>query len=671
MRYMRTSHLYHQPTRARTPAPSVRARPLPTVNPSPAPTLPTIVIDFDSTFTRVEALDELAAFALAGHPEKEARLQQIRDLTNQAMAGTLPFGEALRRRVDLLDAHRRHLDPLIAFLHANVSASIVRNKAFFERFGPERVFIVSSGFREVIEPVVGAYGIPPENVFANTFTFSPDGAITGFDTTNPLAQDGGKIRVLTDLKLGDDVHVLGDGWTDYEIRAAGLANKFYAYTENVSRPAVVEAAEADANSAVAPSFDEFLYQNRLPMSLSYPKSRLRVLLLENVDPEAERLFREQGFPVEIVKGALSETELAERIKGVSILGIRSKTQVTARVLEAADRLLAVGAFCIGTNQIDLVGCLTRGIAVFNAPFSNTRSVVELALGQLIVLARRIPYLDPLMHRGEWNKSAGGAFEVRGKTLGIVGYGNIGAQLSVVAEAIGMRVVYYDIAEKLTLGNATRLTTLPELLAQADIVTLHVDGRPENANLIGAAELAQMKPGALLLNLSRGHIVDLDALAHSIRSGHLGGASVDVFPHEPKTNDEPFESPLRGLPNVLLTPHIGGSTAEAQRNIGQFVPGRILDYVNTGNTQQSVNFPTVQLPALQNAHRLLHIHANVPGILARINQILASHEINIVGQYLKTNEHIGYVITDVEAEYSKELTEALRSIPQTIRFRVLY
>ncbi|HYF35146.1 MAG TPA: phosphoglycerate dehydrogenase [Prosthecobacter sp.] len=407
------------------------------------------------------------------------------------------------------------------------------------------------------------------------------------------------------------------------------------------------------------------------MTLSYPKSCLKVLLLENVHPEAERLFRAEGFPVEVVKGGLDEAELCERVKGVSILGIRSKTQVTPRVLESADRLMAVGAFCIGTNQIDLTGCLKRGIAVFNAPFSNTRSVVELALGQLIVLARRIPVKNPQMHQGIWDKSAAGAFEVRGKTLGIVGYGNIGAQLSVVAEALGMRVVYYDIAEKLSLGNATRVRSLDELLEAADIVTLHVDGRKENTNLIGAPELARMKPGAILLNLSRGHVVDLDALASAISSGHLGGASVDVFPHEPKTNDEPFESPLRGLPNVLLTPHIGGSTAEAQFNIGQFVPGRILDYINTGNTQQSVNFPNVQLPSFQNAHRLLHVHANVPGILARINQTLASHQINIVGQYLKTNEHIGYVITDVETEYSPELIEELRGIHHTIRFRVLY
>jgi D-3-phosphoglycerate dehydrogenase len=308
--------------------------------------------------------------------------------------------------------------------------------------------------------------------------------------------------------------------------------------------------------------------------------------------------------------------------------------------------------------------------VFNAPFSNTRSVVELALGEIIVLARRIPDKNPKMHQGEWDKSAKGSFEIRGKKLGIIGYGNIGSQLSVVAEAVGMQVIYYDVAEKLQLGNAVKCRTMQELLQQADIVTLHVDGRADNKNLIGAEEFALMKPGAIFLNLSRGHIVDIPALAAVIRSGHLGGASVDVFPYEPKTNQESFESELRGLPNVLLTPHIGGSTAEAQRNIAEFVPERIMGYVNTGNTQQSVNLPNIQLP-VQQAHRLIHLHANVPGVLASINNVLADHHVNILGQYLKTNEHIGYVITDIDKEYAPEVIGALRKVEHTIKFRVLY
>ncbi|MGI4872460.1 MAG: phosphoglycerate dehydrogenase [Janthinobacterium lividum] len=406
------------------------------------------------------------------------------------------------------------------------------------------------------------------------------------------------------------------------------------------------------------------------MTLSYPKNRIKVLLLENPDARAAELFRQEGYQVEEVKGALDEDELLARIEGVSILGIRSKTNVTERVLAAANRLIGIGAFCIGTNQIDLSAAMKKGVAVFNAPFSNTRSVVELTLAELIVLARRIPEKNPKMHLGEWDKSAAGSFEIRGKTLGIIGYGNIGAQLSVVAEAVGLKVLYYDVAEKLQLGNAVKAKTLAELLPQADIVTLHIDGRPENEHFFGAKEFALMKPGALFINNARGHVVDVPALAAALRSGHLGGAAVDVFPYEPKTNAESFESELRGLPNVLLTPHIGGSTAEAQRNIAEFVPERIMQYINTGNTQQSVNFPNIQLP-VQQAHRLIHIHANVPGVLAKINNVLAAHQVNILGQYLKTNELIGYVITDIDRQYDQDVIQALREVEHTIRFRVLY
>ncbi len=630
---------------------------------NPAP-LPYLIIDFDSTFTQVEGLDELADIALSGQPNRPEVVAAIRALTDRGMSGELKFSESLRQRLALLPARREHIGLLVERLKGKVSESIRRNRGFFEQF-PGRVYIVSSGFREFIEPVVAEFGIDADHVLANTFTFDAEGRITGFDATNPLSQDGGKILQLRQLDLHGPVYALGDGYTDYQIREAGLADRFYAFTENVTRDAVV--ARADE---VLPSFDEFLYQNKLPMTLSYPKNRIKVLLLENPDPRAAELFRQEGYQVESVPGGLDEDELAARIEGVSILGIRSKTQVTPRVLEAANRLIAVGAFCIGTNQIDLTGCMKKGIAVFNAPFSNTRSVVELALGEIIMLARRIPEKNPKMHRGEWDKSAGGSFEVRGKKLGIVGYGNIGSQLSVVAEAIGLQVLYYDVAEKLQLGNATKCRTLDELLQQADIVTLHVDGRKENTNLIGARELTLMKPGALLLNNARGHVVDVPALAAVLRSGHLGGAAVDVFPYEPKTNQEAFESELRGLPNVLLTPHIGGSTAEAQRNIAEFVPERIMQYVNTGNTQQSVNFPNIQLPE-QQAHRLIHIHHNVPGVLARINNVLAQHQVNILGQYLKTNEHIGYVITDIDKQYAPEVIQALREVEHTIKFRVLY
>ena len=632
--------------------------------PNAAALLPYLVFDFDSTFTQVEGLDELADIALQGQPDQAERVAQIRALTDRGMAGEIRFQESLSQRLALLGAHRRHLAPLVARLQGKVSESIQRNGDFFRRFA-DRIYVVSSGFREFIEPVVAEFGVAPGHVLANTFTFDAAGNITGCDPANVLSRDGGKIRQLVLLNLDGPVYVLGDGYTDYQIREAGLAHRFYAYTENVARPTVV--ARADE---VLPTFDEFLYQLKLPMTLSYPKNRIKVLLLENPDARAAELFRQEGYQVEEVQGGLDEDELIARVEGVSILGIRSKTQVTQRVLDAANRLIAVGAFCIGTNQVDLAEAMKKGVAVFNAPFSNTRSVVELALGEIIMLARRIPEKNPKMHAGDWDKSASGAFEIRGKTLGIIGYGNIGSQLSVVAEAVGMKVVYFDMAEKLQLGNAVKARTLDELLAQADVVTLHIDGRPENQDFFGAREFARMKKGALFLNNARGHVVHVPALAEALRSGHLGGAAVDVFPYEPKTNSESFESELRGLPNVLLTPHIGGSTAEAQRNIAEFVPERLMQYINTGNTQQSVNFPNIQLP-VQQAHRLIHIHTNVPGVLANINNVLAAHQVNILGQYLKTNEHIGYVITDINCEYDQDVIQALRAVAHTIKFRVLY
>jgi len=466
--------------------------------------------------------------------------------------------------------------------------------------------------------------------------------------------------------LPGDVYVIGDGYTDYEIKHSGLANKFYAFTENVEREKVL--AKADH---ITPSLDEFLYLNKLNTAISYPKNRINVLLLENVHPVAVDLMKAEGFTVETYPAGIDEDELCEKIKNVSVLGIRSKTQVTAKVLENANRLMVIGAFCIGTNQIDLKAATKKGVAVFNAPFSNTRSVVELAIAQMIMLIRSIPDKSAKMHVGKWDKSAKGSFEVRGKKLGIVGYGNIGTQLSVLAENLGMKVLFYDKEEKLAMGNAVKCKSLKELLNEADVITLHVDGRESNSNFIGQKEFEMMKKGVIFLNLSRGHIVDVKALRENILSGKVAGCSVDVFPHEPISNEEEFVSELRGLPNTILTPHIGGSTLEAQENIGNFVPSKMMDYINTGSTSNSVNFPNLTLPILENAHRLIHIHNNVPGILAKINQILATNGINIVGQYLKTNEHIGYVITDINKEYDKEVIKELRAIENTIKFRVLY
>ncbi|XZP59756.1 phosphoglycerate dehydrogenase [Asticcacaulis solisilvae] len=408
------------------------------------------------------------------------------------------------------------------------------------------------------------------------------------------------------------------------------------------------------------------YQGRY----SFPRSKLKVLLLENIHPEAVRHFREEGYDVSTLKGALDEDDLIEAIQGVHILGIRSKTNVTERVLEKADKLMAVGAFCIGTNQINLKACSQRGIAVFNAPYSNTRSVVEMVMGLTVVLTRNIPDKSIGMHQGKWDKSATGAHEVRGKTLGIIGYGAIGSQLSILAEAFGMRVIYYDIAEKLSLGNAKRYRSLDALLAEADVVSLHVDGRSENTNIFGAAQFARMKDGALFINLSRGHVVDIEALAKAIDSKKIAGCAVDVFPEEPRTNDDPFQSALMGRRNTVLSPHIGGSTEEAQEAIAEFASERLLNFLNRGDTTFSVNMPHVQLSEVEGRHRFLHLHQNVPGVLAAINKVLAEYNLNILAQHLKTNEHLGYVIVDVDQGYPKEALDALRTVPGTLKFRSL-
>jgi D-3-phosphoglycerate dehydrogenase len=623
------------------------------------------VIDFDSTFTKVEAFDLLADISLKDHADQEQRKQQIIAITNRGMDGSLSFRESLEKRIALLQPNRKHLEQLATQLKGMVSESFKRNREFFQTYA-DQIYIISNGFHAFIDPVVTAFGIKPENIFANRFHFDDNGSVIGFDKSNPLSSNNGKVEQLKQLNLPGDVYVIGDGYTDYEIKHAGLANKFYAFTENVERERVLSKADH-----IAPSLDEFLYLNKLNTAISYPKNRINVLLLENVHPIAVELMRVEGFNVETYPAALTEDELCEKVKNVSVLGIRSKTQVTAKVLENANRLMSIGAFCIGTNQIDLKAATKKGVAVFNAPFSNTRSVVELAIAEMIMLIRGIPDKSAKMHQGVWDKSAKGSFEVRAKKLGLIGYGNIGAQLSVLAESLGMKVLYYDREEKLALGNAVKLKSLKELLEQADVVSLHVDGREANTHLIGAREFDWMKHGVIFMNLSRGHVVEIDALRKNILSGKIAGCGIDVFPYEPVSNDEEFVSALRGLPNTILTPHIGGSTLEAQENIGQFVPARFMDYINTGSTSNSVNFPNLTLPTLENAHRLIHIHDNVPGILAKINQTLAHHEINIVGQYLKTNEHIGYVITDINKEYNKDVIAQLRAIEHTIKFRILY
>jgi D-3-phosphoglycerate dehydrogenase len=405
---------------------------------------------------------------------------------------------------------------------------------------------------------------------------------------------------------------------------------------------------------------------------SYPRDRIKVLLLENISESAADEFLRGGYVgVSRVSGALGEEELSAAIKGVHILGIRSKTHVSERVLASADRLLAIGCFCIGVNQVDLRAAASAGVAVFNAPYSNTRSVAELVIGLCVMLIRRIAEKNAAAHRGIWLKESKGSHELRGKTLGIVGYGNIGSQVSVMAEAMGMNVVYHDIMPKLPHGNARQARDLPELLRQSDLVTLHVPSDSSTRKMINERTLAQMRPGALLINYSRGDVVDLDALRVALETGALGGAAIDVFPEEPEKNGAPFSTVLQNLPNVILTPHIGGSTEEAQAHIGLDVSSKLIQYLEFGTSNGSHTVPAVNLPPQHGTHRILHIHRNVPGVLGEMNSRLSGRGINILGQYLKTNDEIGYVILDVDTELSHEAVRILKDVRGTLKTRIVY
>jgi D-3-phosphoglycerate dehydrogenase len=407
-------------------------------------------------------------------------------------------------------------------------------------------------------------------------------------------------------------------------------------------------------------------------STSYPKSKIKVLFLENISDKAVQYFKDQGYTdVKKMSGALSEEELIKVIKDVHILGIRSKTFISKKVLDQAKKLQAIGCFCIGVNQVDLKACKQNGVAVFNAPYSNTRSVAELVIGSSIMLIRKIMDKNKAAHEGFWNKEAKGSFELRGKTLGLIGYGNIGTQTSIMAESMGMKVKFYDVETKLPLGNAQPVKSIKDLVSTSDIISIHVPETHHTKNLISKEVIKQCKTGAILINYARGEVVDLEALSLAIKNKQISGAAIDVYPWEPEKNGDRFETPLQGLSNVILTPHIGGSTEEAQENIGEDVSIKLYQYLERGVSNGSHTIPAISLPPVDGAHRILHIHKNVPGVLSAINTVMSKNKINIVGQYLKTNEEIGYVVLDVDSKLSKQAIDLLREVKQTIRVRMLY
>ncbi len=623
------------------------------------------IIDFDSTFIKVESLDELSKIVLKNNPNKSKIVANIKKITKQGMEGKIDFPTSLQKRLLLFNPTMKDIEILRKNLEKQISKSIIRNKHFFVE-NSKNIYVISGGFEEYIVPILKDFGIKKNHVLANKFIYNKKQKVIGFDKKMLLSKEKGKVKAVRKLDLKGTTYIIGDGYTDYEIKKEGLAYKFIAFTENIKRKNVIDVADEKISS-----FDEFLFMLNMPRAFSYPKSKMKVLLLENIEQKTVATFRNEGYAVDFLKTALSEDDLLKKIEDVSILGIRSKTDVTEKVFKKAKKLLAIGAFCIGTNQIDLQVALNQGVAVFNAPYSNTRSVVEMVIAEIILLYRQLFEKSLNAHKGIWDKSAKNSHEVRGKTLGIVGYGNIGTQLSVVAETLGMDVVFYDIQEKLTLGNAKKCSSLNELLKISDVVTIHVDGAKSNSNLIGKNEFALMKKNALFINASRGHVVDISALEQVLGSGRIAGAAIDVFPEEPRGNNDSFFSPLQQISNVILTPHIGGSTIEAQRNIGEFVGKKLMQFIDNGSTMLSVNFPELQLPDYPNAHRLIHIHKNIPGVLSKINTVLAKGNVNILGQYLKTKNEIGYVISDVNTGYNKEIIKKLSEIKGTIKLRVLY
>ena len=405
---------------------------------------------------------------------------------------------------------------------------------------------------------------------------------------------------------------------------------------------------------------------------SYPKDKIKILMLENISDAAIKVFKDAGYAdIKKISGALSEEQLINEIKQVHMVGIRSKTQITEKVLQHAEKLQAIGCFCIGTNQVNLHAARKKGIVVFNAPYSNTRSVAELVIGASIILIRKILDKNKAAHEGQWNKDAKGSFEIRGKTLGIIGYGNIGSQVSILAESLGMKVIFYDNVTKLPLGNAESRKTLKEVVSKADIITLHIPETQQTKNLVNKSLLKHFKKGSILINFARGEVVDLDALTTALTSRDLSGAAIDVFPVEPEKNGDPFSSPLQHIPNVLLTPHIGGSTEEAQYNIGEDVSAKLLQYLEMGATTGSHTVPELNLSPQEGTHRILHIHTNVPGVLSEINTTLSENKINILGQYLKTNDEIGYVVLDIDKKLSKNAVELLKKVKGSLKVRLLY
>ncbi len=637
-----------------------------------------IIFDFDSTIINVEGNELLVQSALQRIPanERGPKQQKLLEYTTKATNGEIPLSEAMRGRFALAEITAVDIDQVAAAITKTINPMIQETIQDLLKRG-KKIFVFSTSIQQIVLPVTKQLGIAGENVFTNTLKTDNNGKILGVEEDNPLYMSMGKVYVAELLKsqgrLLDGTAIVGDGYSDLAVKRNNIAEMFVYYSGTVDREEIRLQADftVDKFNQLLPLLSSTAEYSQEAFA-DKPKTSVevvpKVVLLENVHPVAIQKLTEEQFCVQNFKNAWDEQELVNKAATTNVLGIRSKTKVTAKVIEQLQDLWIIGAFCIGTNQIDLAAASQAGIPVFNAPYSNTRSVAELVVGETIMLMRRISEKNEGAHNGLWLKQADGCTEIRGKTVGIIGYGHIGTQVSVMLENLGMSVIFHDIVDKLPLGNARRAKDLYDLLERSDVVTLHVPDTPETRNMIGEKEMMRMKRHSYLLNLSRGKVVDLDALRKMLEYGHIAGAAVDVFPYEPAGNDEKLETPLQHLPNVILTPHIGGSTLEAQENIANYVSDKMVNFIKTGSTIGSVNFPEIELPRVANTHRILHIHKNVPGVLAKINSVFARRNINVEGQILQTRDKIGYLIVDVNMDVSEQVHEIMKHITETIKVR---
>ena len=637
-----------------------------------------IIFDFDSTLINAEGNVLLLAHALerGQSPNKAELLEKLEELTRLATNGSIALVRAMSERYALTTLESGDVNAVAGEIIKTINPGI-RETLDALRKRDKHIFVFSTSPEPIVRPVTDALGIPAENVLTNRLRYDKSGGILGIDESAPLCMTLGKVFVAEQLRTQERLEgptaIVGDGFSDLSVKKNGMADMFVYYGGSVDREDIRLQADFAINR-----FDQLLPLLSSPEEYRPVKSQAeltdedmhtpQVVLLENIHAIAVDNLHDAQYDVGSYQPAWSEEELLAKAAHANVLGLRSKTKITASVIEHLHDLWLIGAFCIGTNQIDLEAATAAGVPVFNAPYSNTRSVAELVVGETIMLMRRTFEKSAAAHAGEWLKKAEGSTEIRGKTVGIVGYGHIGSQVSVLLENLGMTVLFHDIADKLPLGNALKVKDLYELLEKSDIVTLHVPDTPETRGMIGEKELVHMKRGTFLINASRGKVVDVEALRKMLEYGHLAGAAVDVFPQEPADNKEPFTTPLQGMPNVILTPHIGGSTLEAQQNIARYVSEKMISFIRTGCTMGSVNFPEVELPRVENTHRILHIHKNVPGVLAKINSVFARRNINVEGQILQTRGSIGYLIVDVDRDVSHQVFEIMKHITETVRVR---